>query len=247
MDLRALNNKCFLFGLIFLTVGCESSKNPVEGKNAEEVYLEAGNLLKDADFEDAGKRFKDIETYFPYSEKASTAQIMAAYCNFRNGSYIDSIRELDVFLRYHPTHKLVPYAMYLRAMSKYMTVSTVGRDSEQAKDSRNAFVELINRFPSCEYAEDSKKKIVILDDIIANHELVIGRYYQKNKSNLSAINRYGYIVSRYPNTKSAEEAFYRMGECFKNEQLMEEADSAASVLRIRYPNGRWTRKLDNLR
>jgi outer membrane protein assembly factor BamD len=249
MDLRALSsNKYFLFSLVFLTAGCESSKSPVEeGKNAEEVYLEAGDLLKNQDFEDAGKKFKDIETYFPYSEKASTAQIMAAYCNFRNGSYIDSVRELDIFLRYHPTHELVPYAMYLRAMSKYMTVSTAGRDAEQAKESRGAFIELINKFPTCKYAEDSKKKIIVLDDIIAAHELIIGRYYQKNKSSLSAIKRYGYVVSRYPNTKSAEEAFYRMVECFRNEELMEEANSAASVLKVRYPNGRWTKKLDNLR
>lgn len=247
MDLRVLNNsRCFLFSLIFLIAGCESSKSPVEGKSAEEVYLEAGDLLKNEDFEDAGKKFKDIETYFPYSEKARTAQLMTAYCDFRNSNYIDSVRELDVFLRYHPTHKLVPYAMYLRAMSKYMTVSTAGRDVEQAKESRSAFVELINKFPSCKYAEDAKKKIIVLDDIIAAHELIIGRYYQKNKNNLSAIRRYGYIVSRYPNTKSAEESFYRMIECFRNEELMEEANNAASVLKVRYPNGRWTSKLDAL-
>jgi len=231
---------CFAF---FLS-GCGDSKLPVEGKSPEMVYREAENLMNNNDFEDAAKRFKDIETYFPYSEKAGTAQVMSAYCNFKNGSYMDAIRELDVFLRYHPSSELVPYAMYLKAVSKYMTVSTVGRDSAQSKDARRAFVELINRFPTCKYVEDSQKKIIILDDIIAAHEMMIGRYYQRNKSSLAALGRYNYVVNKFPNTKGAEEAFYRIVECCRNEGLQEEADNAASVLKARFPNGIWAKKLD---
>ncbi len=244
MDLRELNKgSYFFFCLVFLIAGCESSKIPVEGKNAEQVGLEAENLLREGEFEDAGKKFKDIEIYFPYSKKAVTAQIMSAYCDFKSGNYIDAIRELDVFLRYHPSHELVSYAMYLRAMSEYATISTVGRDSAQAKKSRSAFIELLSKFPTSKYAEDCKRRIVFLDDIIAAHELTIGRYYQTRKSCLSAINRYNYVISKFPNTKSAEEALFRMVECCNNEGLLEEAHSAASVLKTRFPSGRWVKKL----
>ncbi len=247
MGLQVLSREsCFFFFLVLLLAGCESPKTPVDGKNAEEVCLEAKNLLREGEFEDAGKKFKDIETYFPYSRKAITAQIMSAYCDFKSGNYIDAIRELDVFLRYHPSHELVPYAMYLRAMSEYMTISNVGRDSGQAKKSRGAFIKLLNKFPESRYAEDCKRRIVFLDDIIAAHELTIGRYYQTRKSCLSAINRYNYVISRFPNTKSAEEALFRMVECCNNEGLLEEASSAASVLRTRFPSGRWVKKLDKV-
>lgn len=248
MALQVLNsNKPFLLGIALgLFSGCESPKLPVDGKSAEVVYLEAEDLLKKESFEDAAQKFKDIETYFPYSKKASTSQVMAAYSHFKTGSYVDAVRELDVFLRYHPAHELVPYAMYLRAVSKYMIVSTIGRDATQAKDARKAFLELLNRFPSSKYAQDSKKKIIILDDIIAAHEILVGRYYQKNKSSLAAINRYNYVISRFPQTKSAEEAFYRIAECCKNEGLAEEANDAISVLKARFPEGVWTKKLDKL-
>lgn len=246
MGLRALSSRCFFCGLAFLIAGCESSKLPVEGKDAEEVFREALIMLKDENFEDASTKFKDVDTYFPYSKKANEAQILSAYCNFKKGSYLDAIRELDIFLRYHPSHQMVPYALYLRAVNKYMTISTVGRDSERAKETRGAFIELINRFPESKYAKDSRKKIIILDDVIAAHELLIGKYYQKRKSSLSAINRYNYIVSRFSNTKSAEEAFFRIVECCKNEGLQEEANNAASVLKIRFPNSKWTKKLARL-
>lgn len=246
MDLRALNNVCLLCGVAFFITGCGSSQLPIDGKEAEEVFLEAQTLLKNENFEDAAARFKDVDTYFPYSQKANEAQILSAYCNFKKGSYLDAVRELDIFLRYHPSHEMVPYAMYLRAVSKYMTVSTVGRSSDQAKDAKVAFIDLINRFPGSKYAKDSQEKIVILDDIIAAHELLIGKYYQKRKSSLSAINRYNYIVNKFPNAKSTEEAFYRIVECCKNEGLADEALNAAEVLKMKFPDGQWTNKLKKL-
>ena len=248
MDQQVLSRRKFIFFCVILFLaGCEVYRIPVDGKNAEEVYLEAENLLREGDFEDAGKKFRDVDTYFPCSSKASTAQIMSAYCSFRSGSYEDSIRELDVFLRYHPSHGMVPYSLYLKALSKYMMMSKVGRDSTQAKDAKKVFIELINRFPTSKYAKDSQKRIVILDDILAAHELVVGRYYQKKKSYLAAINRYNCVVSRFPNTKSAEEAFFRITECCRNEGLLEEENNAASVLKAKFPNGKWVKKLDKLK
>jgi len=243
MDLRALNKGKILFFSFLLLAGCESGKLPVDGKTAGEVYSKAEHLLREGNFEDAGKNFKDVETYFPYSKEANAAQIMSAFCDFKTGDYVDVIRELDIFLRYHPSHALVPYAMYLRAMSEYMTVSSVGRDCEQAKKARSAFIELLSKFPTSKYAEDCKKRIVLLDDIIAAHELLVGRYYQTRRSNLSAINRYNYVISKFSNTKSAEEALFRMVECCNNEGLLEEANNAASVLKARFPNGRWVKKI----
>ncbi len=248
MDLRVLSKEGYLFSILFFWLaGCESSKLSFSDECVEQVYLKAESLLREGNFEDASKKFKDIDMYFPYSEKASTSHIMSAYCDFQSGSYEDSVRELDIFLKYHPYHKMVPYALYLKAIGRSMMISKVGRDLTQAKEAKKIFIELINRFPSSKYAEDSKKRIVILDDIIAAHELVIGRYYQERKSYLAAINRYNYVVSEFSGTKSAEESFFRIIECCRNEGLVKEADNAASVLKTRFPNGKWMRKLNGLK
>ncbi len=231
----------YLLGILLL-VGCASEKTNIAGKNAEIVYNEAIQLLKQNDYEDAAKKFKEIDTYFPYAEKASLAQIMSAYCNFQAGSYTDAISGVDVFLRYHPAHELVPYAMYLKAMSLYVIVSSVGRDSQQALDAKKAFVELFNRFPKSKYAVDAMKRIIILDDLIASHELMVGRFYQKNKNALAAIGRYDYVIVKFPNTNAAEEALYRLIECCKSIGLIEEADKAIKSFKARYPNSSWELK-----
>jgi outer membrane protein assembly factor BamD len=87
------------------------------------------------------------------------------------------------------------------------------------------------------------KKIIILDDIIAAHEMSIGRYYQKNKSALAAINRYTFVATRLPGTGYANEAFYRIAECCHSLGLKAEAQNAANVLEEQYPTSAWTDKV----
>ncbi|MDR2780853.1 MAG: outer membrane protein assembly factor BamD [Holosporaceae bacterium] len=225
-----------------LIIGCSSTDEDLKNRNVNSVYKKAISLMKAKEYTDAASEFKNIEMLFPYSSKATDGQILAAYCYFLASSYMDAIREIKVFLRYHPSNKLVPYAMYLKAMCLYMQVASVGRDSKVALDAKHDFVELVNRFPESKYYEDSLKKIVILDDIIAAHEMTIGRYYQKNKSALAAIGRYTFVATNLLHTGYADEAFYRIAECCYFLGLKKEAENAIASLKNLYPSSRWTKK-----
>ncbi|MDR2268532.1 MAG: outer membrane protein assembly factor BamD, partial [Holosporaceae bacterium] len=182
-----------------LLVGCSPQRESLDQKNADKLYSSAVSKMKAYNYEEAASEFKEIDSLFPYSNKASFGQVLAAYCHFRSSNYMDALTLLDVFLRYHPSHPLVPYSMYLRAMCIYMQVSSVGRDAKAAKEAKLAFFELLNKFPNSFYSNDCTKRIMILDDIIAAHEMSIGRFYQKNSSGLSAIGRYNYVATHLGN------------------------------------------------
>jgi outer membrane protein assembly factor BamD len=222
--------------------GCSSAKKGLKNRTVESIYKKGRALLKEEEYTDAASEFKEIETLFPYSSKANEGQVLAAYCYFLASNYRSAIREIEVFLRYHPANELVPYAMYLRAMCLYMQVSSVGRDSKAALDSKQAFVELANKFPNSRYYGDSIKRIMILDDIIAAHEMMIGIYYQKNKNALAAINRYNFVINKLPHTNYAKEAYYRIIECCKAEGLLEEAQNIHEALKTLYPDSSWSKK-----
>ncbi|MDR1983115.1 MAG: outer membrane protein assembly factor BamD [Holosporaceae bacterium] len=225
-----------------LVISCTSQKEDFKNRTVESIYKKANSLLKTGEYTEAASEFKDIETLFPYSSRASEGQILAAYCYFCASNYLDATREIEVFLRYHPSHELVPYAMYLRAMCIYVQVASVGRDSKVAIDAKHAFIELANKFPNSKYAQDSLKRVVILDDIIAAHEVMIGRYYQKNKSFLSAISRYIFVISQLPHTNYAKEALYRIVECCNSLGLYEDAKNINKILETEHANSSWTKK-----
>ncbi|MDR1375327.1 MAG: outer membrane protein assembly factor BamD [Holosporaceae bacterium] len=235
--------KLFLF---FLLAACASDKESLKDRTVESIYRKASHLLNDSEYTDAATEFKDIDTLFPYSAKASEGQILAAYCHFLASNYQDSLREIEVFLRYHPSHELALYAMYLKAANLYMGVSSVGRDSKATLEAKRAFVELINKFPNSKYRNDSLRRIIILDDLIAAHEMLIGRFYQKNKNALAAIGRYNFVTSNLHHTNYAPEAYYRILECCSSIGLKEEAQGARGALKLWYPDNTWSKKADLL-
>ena len=234
-----------LFGL-FLIAGCASKKENFENRTSSSIYQKAMTLLQAKEYTEAAEEFKDIETLFPYSSIATEGQVLSAYCYFLAKDYLSATREIDIFLRYHPSHKLVAYAMYLKAMCLYMQVSSIGRDAEAALDAKRAFVELANRFPDSIYYKDSIKKIMILDDITAAHEMLIGRFYQKNNNALAAIGRYNVVISKLPQTNFASEALFRTIECCTSLGLNDEAKSAYEALKTSYSKTVWKEKADLL-
>ena len=241
--------KHYLIGLLSLAllVSCSSTKkDDLKSKTPDELYKRARAHLRTGQFTDAAEDFKEIDTLFSYSARADEAHVLSAYAYFRAASYVDALRELDIFLRYHPTHALVPYAKYLHAMCVYMQMSSVGRDQKAAADARSEFLQVMNEFPDSIYAADCAKKIKMIDNIIAAHEMVIGRYYQNNNNILAAIGRYNYVVKRMSDTAYAEEACYRVIECCHSAGLIKEAQNAYDLIKLRFPNGKWYKKASAL-
>ncbi|MDR1361633.1 MAG: outer membrane protein assembly factor BamD [Holosporaceae bacterium] len=235
--------RCFSIPLVaLLMAGCSSPKDDLSQKSADKLYASATSKMKSGDYEDAASEFKEIDSLFPYSNKASFGQVLAAYCQFQASHYLDALASLEVFLRYHPSHSLVHYAMYLRAMCIYMQVASVGRDAKAAKEARLAFLELLNKFPNSSYSRDCAKRVLILDDMIAAHEMSIGRFYQKHSNALSAIGRYNYVAMHLGNTKHCPEAYYRIMECCQSLGLPEEVADVKRRLQLTFPESEWNKK-----
>ena len=234
----------FLAAAFLVSCSSDQSTDLSTFKTPDELYKKALRNVRSGSYTDAAENFKQIDTLYSYSAKADVAHLLSGYAYFKASSYVDALREIDIFLRYHPNHELVPYAKYLRAMCIFMQTSSVGRDQKIAKDARDAFSEVVERFPDSEYAEDSRKKIQMIDNILAGHAMLIGRYYQDNNNALAAISRYNYVATHMPDNVYVEEACYRVIECCLGIGLRQEATAAYEVLKMRFPDGKWSRKAE---
>lgn len=232
---------CFLFSLLAL-IACDSGKRDVHNATANGLFSESCAFMKSSDYSEAANGFREIEKLFPYSSRAAEGLVLSAYCNFRAGNYMDSIRELDIFLKYRSSHRFAAYASYLRATCMYMRVSSIGRDSSVALDARKSFMEVATRFPDSIYCADCLKKAEILDNVIAAHEMVIGRFYQKRKNIIGAIGRYLAVIQDFESSNLAPEALYRGVECFLSLGMMDEVISLKKTLGAKYPTSKWYKK-----
>ncbi len=230
-----------LFGLSLLSA-CASAPEVNENASAEELYTQAHKLLEKTSYAKAAETFEKVELEHPYSKWATKAKLMGAYAYYKDQKYDDAILSLDRFIKYHPGNQDAPYAYYLKALCYYEQIVTVDKDQSNTAKAKEAFEQVINRFPDSEYAQDAKLKIDLANDHLAGKEMEVGRYYLRQKNYLSALNRFSVVVNEYQTTSHIEEALYRQVEIYTILGLNSEARTAAKVLAYNYPDGKWTKK-----
>jgi outer membrane protein assembly factor BamD len=104
---------------------------------------------------------------------------------------------------------------------------------------KEALQEVVQRFPDSDYARDAKLKLDLVQDHLAGKEMDIGRYYQRRRQFVGAINRFRAVVENYQTTTHVPEALARLTECYLALGVRNEAQNAAAVLGYNFPGSEW--------
>ncbi|MBV8657387.1 MAG: outer membrane protein assembly factor BamD [Burkholderiales bacterium] len=227
-------------------------KKPVEDttKSAEEMYREAKDELNSNNYSKAVKLFEALEARYPYGVYAQQADLEIAYANYKDQENEQAIAAIDRFLKQHPTHPSVDYALYLKGLVTFIEdrslFSSIAnqdmseRDPKAARESFEAFRDLTTRFPESRYAEDARDRMAYLVTALADHDLHVARYYYKRGAFLATANRCKNIVETYPNSNRVEPALVLMAAAYDKLGQPELRDDARRVLAKNYPNSKLT-------
>lgn len=205
----------------------------------EVVYNNGINALSKQDYQAAVNDFNDIEQNTPYSPWATNAQLMHGYAEYLRSHYSDAISALDRYIDLHPADRDIAYAYYLRALCYYEQISDVQREQATTQQAIDALQEVVNRFPNSAYARDAQLKIDLGEDQLAGHEMVIGKWYEKQHLYAAAIGRYQVVINNYQTTNHTAEALERLTELYLKLGLTDEARRTAAVLAYNYPGSKW--------
>ena len=210
----------------------------IEG-SVEDLYNRATDLLEAENYKEAARFYNEVDRQHPYSTWASRAQLMAAYSYYKEREYETAVTALNRFIRLHPSHRDIAYAYYLKALCFFEQVRDVKRDQSPSEEALKSFDEVVKRFPDSRYAQDSRNKIVLVQDHLAGQEMDVGRWYQRRGQYLAAVNRYKTVVDRYQTSRQVPEALHRMTESYTALGLTDEARRVAAVLGHNYPSSEW--------
>lgn len=210
----------------------------IEG-SVEDLYNRGADLLEAENYKEAARFYNEVDRQHPYSTWASRAQLMAAYSYYKEREYDTAVAALNRFIRLHPSHRDIAYAYYLKALSFFEQVRDVKRDQTPSEEALKAFDEVVKRFPDSRYAQDSRNKIVLVQDHLAGQEMDVGRWYQRQGRYLAAVNRYKVVIDKYQTSRQVPEALHRMTESYTALGLTDEARRVAAVLGHNYPSSEW--------
>ncbi|WP_040484962.1 outer membrane protein assembly factor BamD [Lutibaculum baratangense] len=246
-SLRAL----MLASVALTAAGCSGFGGKSEFANiqedpADQLYNEGLALISSGSYNEAVKKFEEVDRIHPYSEWARRSLLMATYANYEGGNYTDAIASGRRYVTLYPGSEDAAYAQYLVAESYYQELSDVGRDQQRAERASAAYREILEKYPNSEYAVQAREKLDVARDQLAGKEMEVGRYYLGKRQYLAAINRFRTVVTDYQTTRHVEEALLRLTESYYALGIVQEAQTAAAVLGYNYPDSQWYRDAHTL-
>lgn len=237
---------CGLFG---------NKDDPQKGWSAEQFYTAAKEQLDQKNWESAAKLYEQLESRYPYGRFAQQGQLEVAYAYYKEGESAQAISAAEKFVKLHPNHPNVDYALYLKGLANFredlgpfgriVKQDLADRDAKSARESFETFKELVTRFPGSRYADDSRARMAYLVEALARHEVKVARYYMSRGAWLAAANRAQDTIVRFPKSPSRREALEIMVESYDRMGLKELRDDAKKVLAQNYPGDKLTARGKN--
>lgn len=161
--------------------------------------------FKKANEEIEGHHFEDARQRLEHIIRTDTKYIYAPLAQLRLGdSYIESrepdlaIEEYRRFLDTYPRHKYASYAQYQIGLAYFGLVKGPDRGFGAALNALDIFTSLNETYPRNPYREDASLKIEQCNDIIAEHERIVGTFYFDRTAYHGAIDRLEGLVRDYP-------------------------------------------------
>ncbi|HWN29881.1 MAG TPA: outer membrane protein assembly factor BamD [Burkholderiales bacterium] len=236
--------------LVLLLSGCSwFEKKEEPNLSASKLFSDAMGDMDDKNYEQAIKKFETLEARYPYGRYAEQAQLEVAYAYYKQEDVASTTAACDRFIKLHPTHPNVDYAYYMKGLANFNEnmglIASLGgqdmteRDPKQARQSYDAFKELVTRFPNSKYAEDAAARMRFVLNGLANYEVQVARYYMKRKAYVAAVNRAQYVVQNYQKTPATEEALLIMVKAYDAMGVTDLRDDAERVMQQNFPNSKY--------
>ena len=248
---RRLGNLAALAAMVlplFLLSACglfPDKGDPTKDWSAKRLYDEAKDELTSGNFEQAIKHYETLESRYPYGAYSQQAQIESAYAYYKQGESVSAVAAIDRFLKLHPNHPNADYAYYLKGLvhfnedhglfAKLSGQDLTERDPKAARDSFDAFKELVRRFPESKYVPDALARMKYLVNALASSEVHVAQWYMKLGAYVAAVNRAQYALQNYPEAPATEEALFLMVKAYDALGMIKLRDDAERVMRRNFP------------
>ena len=239
----------FRFIVLIFVLGCSNNEKIQTTNNFSsdiELYKSAMNHLKKKEFNEAVETFTELEVQHPYSKWATKGQLMAGFAHYKANEYEEAILTLSKFIELNPTHKSIPYAMYLKAYSYYERMPDVNLDQKLSDRAVEEFSELINKYPNSKYAKKSMSHLRSLKNHLASREVKIAKFYQSQGYFLASIKRYKSVLKEYKKSTHIPESIFRLIECYISLGLVKQSFYFYKILEYNFPKTEWAEESEKL-
>jgi outer membrane protein assembly factor BamD len=252
-----------VFVLAF-ALGCTNKKavNPlanVGSKQPDKVLFDrAMDAIKHNRFDVARMTLQTLINTYPDSEFIARAKLAVADSWYAEGGST-AMQQAEIeykdFRTFFPNMPEAAEAQLKVANIHYQEMEKADRDFTHAVRAEEEYRALIQEYPDSKLVPLAKQRLREVQEVLAQREFDIGRFYFLRPAYPAAIARLKTLVDRYPLYSGADEALYMLGQCYEGEiemvrknprmnevvkgkmieELTKEASAAYGKIITRYP------------
>jgi outer membrane protein assembly factor BamD len=176
-------------------------------------------------------------------------QLAIADAYFKDGgqlNYGEALNGYRTFLTYYPNHEEAARAQFMVGMSLFQQALSPDRDQSLTRQAIQEFEKVETVYPTSPFVPKAKAKIVDCHNRLAEHERLVGRFYQKRKRYNAAIDRYRAVLDQYPQYTRTGQVLFDIGTCLLAVGNRPEAEEFFGRLFQDQPDGKLSSKAKEL-
>src|SRR5437899_8205337 len=216
-----------LLSTLAFTVACTNKKvnNPlanVGSKQPDKVLFDrAIDAMKHNRFDVARITLQTLINTYPDSEYIARAKLAVAdswYAEGGSTALTQAEIEYKDFETFFPNMPEASEAQLKLANIHYQQMEKPDRDFTHGMRAEQEYRQLIMPFPDSKLVPEAKQRLLEVQEVLAEREFRVGRFYYLRESYPASIARLRSVVDRYPLFSNADEALYMLGQSYRSEE-----------------------------
>jgi outer membrane protein assembly factor BamD len=228
--------------LLVLSAACTNKKvqNPlanVGSKQPDKVLFDrAMDALKHNRFDVARMTLQTLINTYPDSEFVARAKLAIADSWYDEGGTAalsqaeDQYKDFETFF---PNMPEAAEAQFKIANIHYQQMEKPDRDYTHAMRAEDEYRQMIMQYPDSRLVPEAKQRLLEVQEVLAQREYNIGRFYFMRQSYPAAIARLRSLIDKYPLFSQIDEGLYLLGQSYEGEVTMLRARSMNETAKAR--------------
>src|SRR4051812_2856519 len=222
---RKVLTLALLAATLMIATGCHHSKvtNPIADINSKQpdkvLFDRAMDAMKHGKYDVARLSLQTLINTYPDSEYIARAKLSVGDSWYDEGGSTGLAQaeiEYKDFITFFPNMPEAAEAQLKVANIHYRQMEKPDRDYTHAKRAEDEYKQLIQQFPDSKLVPEAKKRLLEVQEVLAEREFRIGRFYFTRESYPAAIARLKSVTDNYPLYSGADEALYLLGSSYEH-------------------------------
>lgn len=234
--------------VLLLAGACGSAKkdDPILRLSAAESLVEGKRLFERERFAAARPYFAHAFEVEPNSAAGREALLLVADTLFLEGGSTNLIQaeaKYRDFMNRFPTSDKGAYVQSQVAAALAKRIERPDRDQAATVKALEAYRDLIRLYPTSPFADAARGEIAKVEDRLAEHEYLVGRFYLRYRLPPAAIGRLEKVLEDYPAYSGRDRALYYLGVAYRAAKRADDAQASFTKLREEFPESEWVAKI----